>query len=138
MIKINTSLALPDDEVSWQFIRASGPGGQHVNKVSTAVLLQFDIAHSSLPELYKSRLLQLADHRITPSGKILIKCQQSRSQEQNRETALAQFISLLQSVTKIAKPRLATKPTFSSQLKRLQSKKQQSQTKSLRRQKSFD
>lgn len=138
MITINASLVLADDEVSWQFIRASGPGGQHVNKVSTAVLLQFDIANSSLPELYKSRLLQLADHRITASGKILIKCQQSRSQEQNREIALAQFISLLQSVTKIAKPRLATKPTYSSQLKRLQSKKQQSQTKSLRRQKSFD
>ncbi|CAM5196887.1 alternative ribosome rescue aminoacyl-tRNA hydrolase ArfB [Alishewanella longhuensis] len=138
MININASVQLADDEVSWQFIRASGPGGQHVNKVSTAVLLQFDIASSSLPELYKSRLLQLADHRITPSGKVLIKCQQSRSQEQNRELALAQFIALLQSVAKTPKKRLATKPTYSSQLKRLQSKKQQSQTKSLRRQKSFD
>lgn len=138
MISINASVQLADDELSWQFIRASGPGGQHVNKVSTAVLLQFDIASSSLPELYKSRLFQLADHRITPSGKVLIKYQQSRSQEQNRELALAQFIALLQSVTKTPKKRLATKPTYSSQLKRLQSKKQQSQTKSLRRQKSFD
>lgn len=138
MISINASVQLADDELSWQFIRASGPGGQHVNKVSTAVLLQFDIASSSLPELYKSRLLQLADHRITPSGKILIKCQQSRSQEQNRELALAQFVALVQSITKTPKKRLPTKPTYSSQQKRLENKKQQGQTKSLRRQKSFD
>lgn len=138
MIYINTATQLPDDELNWQFIRASGPGGQHVNKVSTAVLLQFDIASSSLPEIYKGRLLQLADHRITASGKILIKCQQSRSQEQNRELALAQFIALVKSVMTTPKKRLATKPSYSSQLKRLQSKKQQSQTKSLRRQKHFD
>lgn len=138
MIYINAATQLPDDELTWQFIRASGPGGQHVNKVSTAVLLQFDIASSSLPEIYKGRLLQLADHRITASGKILIKCQQSRSQEQNRELALAQFIALVKSVMTTPKKRLATKPSYSSQLKRLQSKKQQSQTKSLRRQKHFD
>lgn len=138
MIRITSELALSADELSWQFIRASGPGGQHVNKVSTAVLLQFDIALSSLPDLYKSRLANLADHRVTASGKIIIKCQQTRSQEQNRELALAQFIALLQSVTKTPKKRLATKPSYSSQLKRLQSKKLQSETKSLRRQKCFD
>lgn len=138
MISITAEVQLSPDELSWQFIRASGPGGQHVNKVSTAVLLQFDIALSSLPELYKSRLASLADHRITASGKIIIKCQQTRSQEQNRDLALAQFIVLLQSVTKTPKKRLATKPSYSSQLKRLQSKKQQSETKSLRRQKRFD
>ncbi|WP_423185613.1 alternative ribosome rescue aminoacyl-tRNA hydrolase ArfB [Alishewanella sp. d11] len=138
MIRITSELELSADELSWQFIRASGPGGQHVNKVSTAVLLQFDIALSSLPDLYKSRLANLADHRITASGKIIIKCQQTRSQEQNRELALAQFIALLQSVTKTPKKRLATKPSYSSQLKRLQSKKLQSETKSLRRQKRFD
>ncbi len=138
MISITAEVQLSADELSWQFIRASGPGGQHVNKVSTAVLLQFDIALSSLPDLYKSRLASLADHRITASGKIIIKCQQTRSQEQNRELALAQFIALLQSVTKTPKKRLATKPSYSSQLKRLQSKKQQSETKSLRRQKRFD
>lgn len=138
MIEINSSVALADDEVSWQFMRASGPGGQHVNKVSTAVLLQFDIASSSLPEVYKARLLALADHRITASGKVLIKCQQSRSQEQNRALALAQFVALIQSVSKTAKRRLATKPSYSSQQKRLATKKQQSVTKSLRRQKQFD
>ncbi len=138
MIRINASVHLANDELSWQFIRASGPGGQHVNKVSTAVLLQFEIASSSLPELYKSRLLQLADHRITPSGKIIIKCQQSRSQEQNRELALAQFVALIQSVSKTPKKRLATKPTFGSQQKRLKQKKQQGQTKALRQQKRFD
>lgn len=138
MITITPTLQLADEEISWQFIRASGPGGQHVNKVSTAVLLQFDIASSSLPELYKTRLSQLADHRITQSGKIVIKCQHSRSQEQNRELALKQFILLVQSVTKTPKKRLATKPSYSSQLKRLQSKKQQGLTKLLRRQKTFE
>ncbi|MCB5225502.1 aminoacyl-tRNA hydrolase [Alishewanella sp. 16-MA] len=138
MIRINANVHVADDELSWQFVRSSGPGGQHVNKVSTAVLLQFDIAHSSLPEIYKSRLLQLSDHRITPSGKILIKCQQSRSQEQNRELALLQFVELVHSVSKTPKKRFATKPSYGSQQKRLQQKKQQGQTKALRRDKGFE
>lgn len=138
MLAITADIYLDEELLNWQFVRASGPGGQHVNKVSTAVLLQLDIRQSGLPDWLQQRLLKLADHRISQSGKITIKCQQSRSQEQNRELALAQLLVLLQSVTKAPKKRLATKPSYSSQQKRLQSKKQQGQTKALRQQKRFD
>lgn len=134
-ILISNSVSLNDSELEWQFIRASGAGGQHVNKVSTAAQLIFDIRASSLPDFYKSRLLAKADHRITQSGKIIIKCQQSRSQEMNREQALAQFIALVQSVSQVAKKRIATKATYGSQQRRLDSKKQRGATKALRQQK---
>ena len=134
-IVISNSVSLNDTELEWQFIRASGAGGQHVNKVSTAAQLIFDIRASSLPDFYKSRLLAKADHRITQSGKIIIKCQQSRSQEMNREQALAQFIALVQSVSQMAKKRIATKATYGSQQRRLDSKKQRGATKALRQQK---
>lgn len=134
-ILISNSVSLNDSELEWQFIRASGAGGQHVNKVSTAAQLIFDIRASSLPDVYKSRLLAKADHRITQSGKIIIKCQQSRSQEMNREQALAQFIALVQSVSQVAKKRIATKATYGSQQRRLDSKKQRGATKALRQQK---
>jgi ribosome-associated protein len=138
VLEITAGIQLDEDLLSWQFVRSSGPGGQHVNKVSTAVLLQLDIRQSGLPDWLQQRLLQLADHRISPSGKITIKCQQSRSQEQNRELALAQLLVLVQGACKTPKKRLATKPSYSSQQKRLQSKKQQGQTKALRQQKRFD
>ena len=132
MIRINQQLELADDELEWQFIRASGPGGQHVNKTSTAVQLVLDIRGSSLPDWLKQRLLNRADHRITQSGKILIKCQQSRSQEQNREQALAQLIQLLAAASLQQKKRTATKPTYGSQQRRIQQKKQRGATKALR------
>lgn len=132
MIRINQQLELADDELEWQFIRASGPGGQHVNKTSTAVQLVLDIRGSSLPDWLKQRLLNRADHRITQSGKILIKCQQSRSQEQNREQALAQLIQLLAAASVQQKKRTATKPTYGSQQRRIQQKKQRGATKALR------
>jgi len=138
VLPITADIYVDEELLNWQFVRASGPGGQHVNKVSTAVLLQLDIRQSGLPDWLQQRLLKLADHRISQSGKITIKCQQSRSQEQNRELALAQLLALLQSATKMPKKRLATKPSYSSQQKRLQSKKQQGQTKALRQQKRFD
>jgi ribosome-associated protein len=131
-IQISNSVALADNELEWQFIRASGAGGQHVNKVSTAAQLIFDINASSLPQFYKDKLLAKSDHRITQSGKIIIKCQQSRSQEMNREQALAQFIALVQSAARVAKKRIATKATYSSQQRRLESKKQRGATKALR------
>ncbi len=139
MIQITSGIFIDESELDWQAIRASGPGGQHVNKTSTAIQLIFDIRQSSLPEDYKTVLLEKADHRITASGKIVIKSQQSRSQEMNRETALAQFIELVKSAGIKPKKRHATKPTYGSQQRRLEGKKQRSATKSLRQQKAkFD
>lgn len=135
MLEISPGIRLDAAELDWQAIRASGPGGQHVNKTSTAVQLIFDIRASSLPEFYKTALLARADHRITASGKIIIKSQQSRSQEMNRSAALTQLIQLIQSAGQVPKKRHATKPTYGSQQRRLDSKKQRSGTKSLRQQK---
>lgn len=135
MLQITATITIDETEIDWQAIRASGPGGQHVNKTATAMQLMFDIQQSSLPEHYKTALLQKSDHRITASGKIIIKCQQSRSQEMNRETALQQLIELIKSAGVVAKKRHATKPTYGSQQRRLDSKKQRSGTKSLRQKK---
>lgn len=135
MLHITASIAIDESELDWQAIRASGPGGQHVNKTSTAVQLMFDITKSSLPEHYKSALLQKSDHRITASGKIIIKSQQSRSQEMNKEAALQQLIELIRAAGVVQKKRHATKPTYGSQQRRLEQKKQRSSTKSLRQQK---
>ncbi len=103
MIKISNRVQVSENEIEWQFIRSSGAGGQHLNKVSTAAQLIFDIKASSLPDFYKEKLLAKADHRISQSGKIIIKCQQSRSQDANRQTALQQFIELVASVGEVAK-----------------------------------
>lgn len=136
MIKISNSVYLQESEIEWQFIRSSGAGGQHLNKVSTAAQLIFDIKASSLPEFYQQKLLAKADHRITKSGKIIIKCQQSRSQDFNRQTALAQFIELVAGVAQVQKKRIATKPTKGSQRRRVDAKKHKGATKALRQNKS--
>ena len=136
MIKISNRITLQDNELEWQFIRSSGAGGQHLNKVSTAAQLIFDINGSSLPDIYKERLIAKADHRITKSGRIIIKCQASRSQDANRQTALEQFILLVASVGHTAKKRVATKPTKGSQRRRVDAKKQRGATKALRQDKS--
>ncbi|MBB1268324.1 alternative ribosome rescue aminoacyl-tRNA hydrolase ArfB [Shewanella sp. SR44-3] len=136
MIKISYKVELLDNEIEWQFVRSSGAGGQHINKVSTAAQLSFDIAESSLPDFYKEKLLAKADHRITKSGKILIKCQQSRSQDFNRQQALAQFIELVASVAHVQKKRVATKATKASQKRRIEGKKQRGATKAMRQNKS--
>lgn len=132
-LEITATVSIDDQELEWQFIRSSGAGGQNVNKVSTAAQLIFDIRASSLPELYQQRLLAKADHRITQSGKIIIKCQESRSQLANRESALAQFIELVKSVTITRKRRIATRPTKASKERRVQHKKQRGDIKSMRK-----
>jgi ribosome-associated protein len=120
------------DEVEITAIRSSGPGGQNVNKVSTAIHLRFSIRTSSLPEFYKTALLNLKDRHVTQEGAIIIKAQRSRSQEQNREDALHRLAVLIRSVTKPRKVRKATRPTLASREKRLEAKKKRSSTKQLR------
>lgn len=115
-----------DWELDFSFIRASGPGGQNVNKVSSAVHLRFDIARSTLPAVIKERLLALSDQRITNEGVIVIKAQETRSQEQNRADAVARLIALVQGVAHVPKARRATKPTYGSKMRRLEGKAQRS------------
>ncbi|MCZ7836237.1 MULTISPECIES: alternative ribosome rescue aminoacyl-tRNA hydrolase ArfB [Atlantibacter] len=132
MIVFSRTVSIPDDEVSFSAIRAQGAGGQHVNKASTAIHLRFDIAASSLPESYKTRLLAASHHLITAEGIVIIKAQEYRSQEMNREAALARFIALVRELTAEQKHRKATRPTRASKERRLTSKAQKSTTKALR------
>ncbi len=132
MIKISNTVTLNESELEFSAIRAQGSGGQKVNKVSTAIHLRFDIKESSLPEFYKEKLLELKDKRVTKEGIIIIKSQQHRSQEQNRDKATERLVELIKSVNKVQKKRVSTKPTKGSVKRRLNSKKKHSQKKSLR------
>ncbi len=113
-------------EITFDAIRASGPGGQNVNKVSNAVHLRFDIRASSLPDAVKARLLAWADQRITSDGVVVIKAQDSRSLERNRADAVARLIELVQAAAHVPKARRATKPTYGSQQRRLEGKAKRS------------
>ncbi len=132
MLKIASQVSIPDNEIEVYAIRAQGAGGQNVNKVSTAVHLRFDINASSLPEFYKEKLLALNDQRISKEGVVVIKAQQYRTQEKNKEDACNRLQDLIKSVAIAHKKRRATKPTKGSKLKRLDSKTRLGQLKALR------
>ncbi len=138
MIAITPSLQIDERELTFEYIRASGPGGQNVNKVATAVQLRFNIRASSLPEDVKARLIHLAGKRVAREDIIVIEARRFRTQEQNRFDAIERLVELVKKASVKPKARRKTKPTAASQEKRLQSKKQRSQIKQVRASKHFD
>ena len=129
MLKISNRVFIYPHELEFNAIRAQGSGGQNVNKVSSAIHLRFDIQRSSLPDFYKERLLAYSDQRISSDGIIVIKAQNHRDQERNKEDAMQRLCQLIQEATKVEKQRRATKPTRSSQRKRMDKKTQRGQVK---------
>ena len=132
MLFIANGVSIPEIELDFSAIRAQGPGGQNVNKVSSAIHLRFDIQQSSLPDFYKQRLLKLNDQRISKDGVVIIKAQSYRSQDKNRVEALSRLQLLVQSAGFTAKPRRPTKPTRGSQMRRMDKKSQHGKKKIMR------
>ncbi len=132
MLDISNTITLAEWEIELNAIRSQGNGGQRVNKVATAIHLRFDIKRSSLPTVYKERLLKQHDSRITAEGIIIIKAQSFRTQDQNKDDALNRLKEIILAAMVVQKKRRATKPTRNSQKRRVDNKKRKGQTKSLR------
>ena len=133
MLEISADIALPDEELEWQPIRAQGAGGQNVNKVSSALHLRFDIRASSLPDEVKERLLAMRDQRISSDGVLVIKAQRFRTQEKNRADAIERLRELIGRASRVPKQRRPTRPSRASQKKRVDDKTQRGRLKRLRR-----
>ncbi|MBB6306838.1 alternative ribosome rescue aminoacyl-tRNA hydrolase ArfB [Xanthobacter tagetidis] len=136
MIEVSPRIRIPEEEIVLAFVRASGPGGQNVNKVSSAVQLRFDVAASpSLPEAVKARLAGLAGRRLTREGVLVIQAQRFRTQERNRDDAIERLVELVRAALKVDPPRRPTRPTLGSKTRRLESKARRGAVKSLRQDK---
>ena len=133
MLEITPNLSIDELELQYEYIRASGPGGQNVNKVSTAVQLRFNVAESHLPEMVKERLNKIAGGRINKDGVLIIHARQYRTQEQNRYDAQERLVELLKQAAERPKPRRATRPSLTARAARVSEKKQRGQLKRLRR-----
>ena len=134
MIYITRNIRIDEGEIQQEFIRSSGPGGQNVNKVATAVQLRFDVVDSpSLPDDVRSRLIRLAGRRISEDGILIMDARRFRTQERNRKDAIGRLVELIRKAAEKPKPRLKTRPTLTSKRRRLQAKRRRSEIKRMRR-----
>ena len=139
MIRITATISIDEDELSESFVRSSGPGGQNVNKVSTAVELRFDVRQSpSLPEPVKTRLMRIAGHRMTKDGVLIIQAERFRTQDANRKDAKDRLVEMVLAATVVPKKRIKTKPTFASKQRRVEGKKKRSTVKKMRQSGGWD